>query len=464
MKRKTWPVVFLGLLFLLLGACGTATQSQGDTAEPVIAQREKIPAAEPDLRETGELVIWTIKPYTDKAVELYQQLYPEIAVRTREFTNFDEYYMALYQEIQAEDAPDLLFLYPREFTQKDYGKNEAYGDIQQLMDSGKLLDLTPVMEEDERFDSALLQAPAMEACRYRGGQYVFPWSLEYTGAMLYAQESMESVGFQPESITDTSTLIEELCRIRPEAQKNGNFTSMLGVPSDSKLEWLFRQSQIQLVDDETDTVLPEPEALQTFCQQVKKLLYDGESEPNNGEGFYADAPSAVRDGSVFLLNTGEEALHWSAIRTFDQPVGFTAKNAKGQTGAGLDLVLAIGSQGTNQANAWNFIKMIFEEEWSEAKLTAASPLKKASETEKEYRVSKADFAAQMMCGFGAPLSAEEEAAVQSLFEGCESCQLYSKERYRLFKNSMTPYFEGEKEYDACAADLRQALKSSLEEN
>ena len=255
--KKVPKRLLVAVLLMTLLLSGCCVQEENTTVSPEVVAREPIPQGEISLRETDQLVSWSFMdlPYF---VELYEEKYPEIQVENV-VMDVNAYQKKLYEGFEEGETPDIIFLQPDLFFQKDDGETGYYEDIQQLFDSGKLLNLKRLVEEDAGFEGTECLEAAFAACEYRGGLYGIPASLDGRNFLLSGEETLKRVGYEAEQVEDAASLFRELVRVRPRAREQEGFVSMLDFPGEKKLECLFRASQVPLIDYESGTVLPEGE-------------------------------------------------------------------------------------------------------------------------------------------------------------------------------------------------------------
>lgn len=451
------------LAALLLSGC--CVQEENTTVSPAVVAREPIPQGEISLRETDQLVIWSFMdlPYF---VELYEEKYPEIQVENV-VMDVNAYQKKLYEGFEEGETPDIIFLQPDLFFQKDDGETGYYEDIQQLFDSGKLLNLKRLVEEDAGFEGTECLEAAFAACEYRGGLYGIPASLDGRNFLLSGEETLKRVGYEAEQVEDAASLFRELVRVRPRAREQEGFVSMLDFPGEKKLECLFRASQVPLIDYESGTVLPEGEQLREYCDALKAFLYEDSGEPNNDFGEeYLGQFSMVIEGRTLFLGYGANPPGHALVKWGDKPVAFVFPTFAGKAGASVANLWGIPQGSANQQNAWNFIKLMLTEE-GQLKCNGAPMRRSYSEEGQETllksasnkRGIKAFYQIEEEIG---ELSEEEKENIVELLTGVQECSVYSMEQYRIFKSSMTPYFTGEADYEECVEQLKEKLIAYLE--
>ncbi len=494
MKRLLCILLCLCLVLSLCACGGEESLEDLPLVEPVTVEREEIPSHEANLEDTDKLIIWASPRLTEEK-EAFQKLYPDVKVETwsaekvLQSKNGTYFPKSLADGTGNYEMPDLILW--SDSWLWTYGLTEdSFLDIYHLMDSGALLDLKPLMENDPDFDESLYDARAMEACRYRGGQYLMPLQINSGDRTLLAsQETLTDLGFDLGQATDAFSFLEE-CRTLewPDSMKS-TFTEALSGRYFQSIfyetpQWrsIFDACDVPLVDHEAGIVLPDEKKFRALCQTWKKLFYSERKERDNGyTGTNGDEIKRLTEReSLFAMIPVQGYYSPCALKATDTPVMMGFPNADGGVTGEVALSAGICALGKNQKNAWNFLKFLMGEEGQK---TAVQPpysdwwniaeqgelpvhLRTQEEyiqwlLEKTYADTTSDKG-KASYGYGEELTEEEKAMAAQAAEDLTVLRLPSLELYLLFVEHMKSYFVGESDYMACVETLQEALAKYLQ--
>lgn len=461
MKRIIGLMLAVSLL-LPLCACGEAEEPV-PSIEPVVAERKEIPQRELDLTPTDELVVWGYSHSfdLDQVLDGYAAAHPEITIKRVVSPSIEEYRDLVLGETP-EEAPDVLFIFPELFGNDE--KRYPDWDARRIMDSGKLADLTPLLEENPLPVDTELYRAALEACRYRGGIYLMPWMLKFDSLFLSGQERLEELEFSSEAAESTQGFLREMIRIRPKATELG-YDDLLCMPWWKKQERLFQISDLPLIDWDTGTVFPQGiQPIYDYCGAVKEFFYGQQAESNQTGNVSEMFPEMIKNRETLWYCSNAELLGgWMAIESFDRPQGYILPDWQGKRAGTLSIAVGIGSQGKNQKNAWDFIRYLFTDPEQQRIVTLYNCLEVLEQWD-QYIARADEFypTVEMNYGMAAPMSEESRAQLSELNASVETVKIESGSLYRLFQETMEPYFQDEASFATCAEALKEALVAYCE--
>ncbi len=491
MKRLSCVLLCLCLVLPLCACGGEKSLEDLPPVEPVTVEREEIPDHEANLEDTDKLIIWALSPLTEEK-EAFQKLYPDVKVETWYAENVLQSKNGTYFPKSLADGtgnyemPDLILW--SDCWLWTYGLTEdSFLDIYHVLDSGALLDLKPLMENDPDFDESLYDARAMEACRYRGGQYLMPLQISSGDRTLLAsQEALTDLGFDLEQATDSFSFLEE-CRTLdwPDSMKS-TFTEAISTRYFQSIfyetpQWrsIFDACDVQLVDHETGTVLPDEKKFRALCETWKKLFYGEREEECEGyTGHNGDEIQRLTERKgLFAMIPLQGYYSPCALKVTDTPVMMGFPNADGGVTGEIAMSAGICALGKNQKNAWNFLKLLMGEEgqktddWSNIAGHGSLPVHLTIQKEyiqdrleQTYSETTSTENKGVAYGYGEALTEEEKAMAAQAAEDLTVLRLPSQEPFLLFVEHMEPYFAGESDYMACVETLQEALTKYLQGN
>ncbi len=469
MKGKIGKLIITWALMLaMLCACTTPAEPTEPPTEiePLVVQQEPIPQPEISLEETDELIIYTANGMFKSAVKEFQELHPEINVRF-EFVSTEDVIAYLSGERKLKFTPDILSIEPPTFTTDS--KEGYYQDVQKVIDDGCLLNLQPLMEQDETFDSENYIKGALESGQYRNGQYLLPFSVIQYYYLISDQKQLDEIGYRSENVIDSTTFLEELARVRPAAYEKGNYQGMISEfgGSRSAVDQIFQYTGLKLIDTDTGTILPEPEKLYRLCRAIKTFYYGDMGEQSCTWNFGSDdIYRQLSKGSSYFSNVRFfGAGLWSRMKGGGmEPVITEMRNMDGEKLAYAYMdVIGISAQSKNQRNAWSFCRYLLDN-WE--KNEQGLPIRKeAFERGLDQLLDQAEELGQAITQTSAekflPLTEEERESFKAAFRGAETGAIYSEKQSLMFEECMEPYFKGEADFDSCARALQESLKKYM---
>ncbi len=286
MKRKArWRMAGLVVMLAMLCACAApAEPTPAPLPDPIIAEQPPIPQGEVNLEETDELVVWSTNNALENAVDKFKEKYPEIKVEVHIFGDGDRSFQSYVAgTANLRSTPDVVCFNPLLFA--DWCDLEEISnmpqDVQQFLDTGVLLDLTPIIEQDETFDKSHYFEPILDAGNYRGGQYLIPFEVYFYCFLNANQDLLDEVGYKPENVLNAVSFLKELSRIHPELEKNENYKTMFmissGLQLKSPIKEMLQLTNMEMIDYKEGIILPEEEQFRDYCAALKEFLY-GETE------------------------------------------------------------------------------------------------------------------------------------------------------------------------------------------
>lgn len=149
------------------------------------------------IKTTESLTICTEPEYTpiiNTLISCYNKVYPEVEFKILTLPSEAEEREAAIKRIQTQtmagEGPD-IFLLPAQYESDDIESREPlFSNINKVMSSGVLLDLTPYLEEDKSFQRENYQKAILQSGVYEGKQYVLP--LCYQIPVLFLKENVAS--------------------------------------------------------------------------------------------------------------------------------------------------------------------------------------------------------------------------------------------------------------------------------
>ncbi len=460
-----WVIIFC----TLLTACTSA-----ETVEPLMVEQKPIEQNQVSFEETGELVIARENGATgdDAIIDLFRREHPEITVRTvywSEIAGQDSIPQNWTESGAVIEFPDVIQLRDQNtITYTQGGKQDnIIGDVYQLMDSGVLLDLTELVEQDETLDLSAYDSAAMAAGIYRGGRYFLPVSYQGTvGSMVLSMgEQLDQWGFNRESLENMNLLLPELGRVRKETGiEQPLVCASYYLEEDQWRAHLLQASGVVLIDRESGIILPEVEKFREFCDSWKSFFYDGEMlKPLAVDDNLMQAKRIYDAAAILELTEISSAFDYLAVGARGEMVLEPLYGVDGRIHGEIQDGFAICTYGKNQKNAWTFLKFMLSQQVQNSGQISGLPVMKDSQQRclEEIVTQGGRLAQYFHEKEPVPLSTEQVRELLEKATAVNDCGFISMPVYRAFEKEMSPYFSGQQNFETCAKALQQALKSYL---
>ena len=447
---KKFFILFCFIL-IFLSACTSAKK----IAEPTLPV---------NLRQSNELRLclpgyqYLANPYM-RAVNVYKQKYPDVEVILEIIGDPDEYpsdgseYIKhIRNGIADGSGPDIIlttFLY----------------DFYDLADDGAFLNLSHIMENDEEFDIGDFNENVINAGIYRGARYVMPLSYE-TNILLTDKKALERINFDLSRDTDFFSFFTEIVNCLPYAKDNPAFKRMF---NEMLAGSLVNAAGLTIYDRENKNLLPLDDKTREFCEAYKpyyktdiKEIYDF------GYGF-----ELIPAGDFYFeKHYGSQNIFYNYSRLKDlgfDPAFTAVRTMDGGLSARINDSLAIRYGAKNEANAWNFVKMMLSETIQYARVGWGQGFWGDPVNNKAFsrqideilrRGENIGFWSEERGGyqlFCPEIPDEEKAPYRELHEAVTNCTIGNAAIESYFFHHMTPFFEDVKSYEECINDFISAM-------
>lgn len=266
MKKKAFCFVLLSaaVLCLLCGCHGSRKTNKFD-----------IPR-EFDSEKKYEITFWakndTNKTQTgiyQKAIEDFQELYPNITVKIRLYTNYGDIYNDVITNIATKTTPNVCITYPDHIATYLTGSNVVIPLDDLFSDKKYGLGGSELRFESVSFDEIISQY--LEECRFDGGCYAIPF-MRSTEACYINKTYVEALGYTVPDVL-TWDFIWEVSDAAAKKYADGNYIlngQKVMIPfiyksTDNMMIQLLKQNNADYSTPEGDVLL--------FNETAKKLLY-----------------------------------------------------------------------------------------------------------------------------------------------------------------------------------------------
>lgn len=432
-----------------------------DTADPIT------------LEASNELIIYV--PGHDSghrrfvaAIQIFGNRFPDVnliveSVGDRDDWDNKAYIQRVGTELMAGMGPDVILTH-------------FFEDIHKTMDSGVFLNLSPLWHRDAGFGHREQLNPAvMDAGIYKGQRYLIP--LSYNINLVMGERGLlESVGFDTDGDWGITPFFNALSASLPAARANPMFRIAMSLH-----DTFFRNGNptgIPIVDFEQGIVLPEEAALRAFTEAYKPFW----GERVDWVDYSLPYELWRKESPEYWFQQETTLFHYEAtpvqiflyysrfIHYNGDPVVNALRNPNGETHATVRQSVAIRAGSPNYANAWEFIKILLEEDTQYGRigdidswgLGGGIPVNMATVNRQVNEVLRTALGVGFY--FEQPaLTQEQKEPIRDLLIGVSSASLPNQTEINFYIEAMEPYIRGEQSLDAAMEELGRRLRIYLSE-
>lgn len=473
MKRRLLPLL-LCLALLLLSACGgTATGSEtapsaGDPSGPPAAPGTQPSAAEPLQEPTDSLTVYIgdvlSYQYLDRMERIFAQSHPDVTleITTISFTDTTAA-TKLAAELAAGRGPDLYI-----------GIGDEFKDFYKALNTGAFCDLTPYLENMERFDRSNYVENIFDAGMYRGKLYFVPLTWSYPG-VITTQEALDKAGIAPESLGTFSGFMQA-ARNFSDANDGVSAFYERGIGP-----YFLQNMDISYLNYETSEVSVDTAEFREMIDAYK-LIYAQDWTGLESEGtvsYGGETAFSLRNGNHIFTNssynlglsidldinqdfccfTGRETALLLPLPTMD-----------GIIDARLNLIAAINANSKNKANAADLIELLLQENLQKEISVFSIPVHITAIQGKVAEAQTLPAGGTKHIGSGGEVIAESKNITQEEAEylveklsHVDQAHVLLYSVLELIFNDMEPYFKDEQTYEACLQRLQLDLTIYISE-
>lgn len=464
--RRISVVFMLTFVFsMILSACQTAEKISDssmmdeptDTSAVVLEDRV-------ELEESKELVIYRfplLGEQMDFAVEQYKKRYPDVEVEYRDFGNasdpnaVEQFAEILQGELAAGKGPDIVVA-PTYAISSDFSKTE---------NTGIFLDLRGKLTQDAELsmDTFVDGWLAIDG----GGEQQCFVPLSYETRVLFTDQAvLQKNGVEIEMLSDPTGFLSAVDQWMGTKEANMTLWEAHSYGLWLVLPWCG----VDVVDYENHTLNLNEDFQNTM--ELYKCLYDGDMVKPQSEGWndpYVNAYSgeAGRNLSqgmhLFLLGQGNQ-LAITEFRAIEEETRMMLPfpSCTGKNVAEVCDVACLNATSKNTENAYNFLKILLSEN-VQAKWNSF-PVNKNALSSAITESASAQYTDDMGNVLTTPLTVEEKKQYITLTtENLEWHLPVADGVSNIIWETMEPYFQDVKTYDACLQELESRLTIYLDE-
>lgn len=389
-----------------------------------------------------------------KAVEKFQELYPEINLKFErvDFTDpqgFSAYYDKLATEVMSGRGPDVFWI-------------SSSFDIPKMMQAGVFADMKFYFESDSDFHKEEYNNEILYGGQPDGKQYLIP--INYSVPFFITEQStIDKMGISIDR-DNYKALAEKIMKGITEFHGSGSYISNINLPINfpdySGLQFIdFNSKEITIDTSETKELY---EINQHFLQNIKPTGYS-----MGGSGFY----SQLKNGNTMFIDCTNSLddllLQYRLLLNDTKPVVFPWRNIDGGLSAKVAECIAVRNNSLNKRNAYNFIKIMLSPDiqtLSNNIFRLSIPV--SNQAVENILIANTVESIEQFADVGSvklpALSKDFIIAFKSyLSEVC--LENYSNRGEIILKEEMQPYMDGESDYRQCMEKAVSKLEIYMSE-
>ena len=422
------------------------------------------------IENTNELIIYVpgaqdMNRLVMNAIGRFRRQNPDVnviveTVGTRDDWAHEAYTQRVGVELMAGRGPDIILA-------------NLFDDPHSLMRNGMLMDLSYFWDNDGDFTHrGDLNATVMNAGVYRGRRYVAPLTFD-APILLTERGALESVGFDPDGDMNVIAFYNALGDAMPAAQGNPLFR----IATNMFFAYLSQgfSTGIPLVDFAGRAALPDADAIRGFSEAY---------QPFWGQFIDWEDPIWQRTNVETMLTRGTQLFHHHLQDPISQLFGysrltqlgyapmFTAiLNHQGELHATVTQSAAIRAGTPNYANAWDFIKVLLEENTQYARIGSMENFGLGFVVNNRAFERQVDEVLQTNMDVGTPegsirhqaLTAAQKQPFVDLVQSISAASLPNRTLGAIYMDAMDPFMQGRQSLDDAMEELARRLWFYLSE-
>jgi len=468
--------VGLLLLFVLTGCQSEPSlpepdnPSQSHDTTPADDNQETAPAGDNNIDEgplpaaTDKLLLY-IDPARittmEQAIAIFKDRFPDVDVEIHDFEGNQQdgdmgwtdrfiYTETLQDDLLVGNGPDLITFDVNDFL--DINKT--------IMNTDLFFDMEPLMQADPDFTYDDYVQSAFDAGMLHGRRLYIP--LNYMMFVFFTtEESLERNNLTLGSRPGFEELMEQAGNYCEAGEAGGDrrlFQMRLG------MDMIFPFSGRELLDYENYAVKVAGDDFRMIMEAFKRVY---ETDKNTTPAFASGADEEARmhldQQTLFTYHTSSNSFvgTYSAVSSVETPVWFPFPTQSGIPVAhNIDLA-AIRNNTPNVRNAYEFLKILLEEEMQNATLTPWYPVNIAALRARPFYYSENHTESYGAAFDGMPLTQVPDEVLDELVNyaiGARALQTFIPRYVRdMIYEEMTPFFKGNQDYEECLASLENRL-------
>lgn len=429
MRNRIFCLAFAFLMLLSLSACGRKTASEAGKLTLYVAQDE---------------TFWT------ESIEVFKTEKPNQEIEVVTFKTNDELETRLAAEIPAGGGPDVVLwcTYTSGF------------DMNRMAKAGNFLALDDLIAQDETFQSELYFRPVLDAGIIGGKQYIIPAAFHFP-TIVTTQEVFESTGLSKlESITMYEYLTAvnaEHERLKDDPDKAGLVYVYGGGFSDTAL-----YSGLLSFDYAAGTIQIEKDIFKEFTDFYKALEEDYK-KVSSMQSIRSLKPGAFSEKFSFLFSDFDPLSslggYCDGYLDYNQtPVYFGVDDYDGEYGriVNAGLALAVNKNTKNPELAYAFIRSVMDGPMHPIYRNVGKGLACCYSVNRSvctYYLSDTASKAGYKGNYGKYMF----PGINETLEHIGACRYRALDVAYILSDSFKPYFDDEKDFDACYDAMLNSL-------
>ncbi len=311
-------VLFLSIVCLATLLCGCSGQTKPSLT----------PESKGNDSVSGDITVYIGNYYVydyDSATKAFQDAFPNVKLNLLLFDTPEKYIKRVEQDMENDTLPDLIVT---------INAQDPY-DLGQLAVKGRLLDLLPLLEQDQGFHPEEYYTETFASGQFGGKQYILPVSFSLD-VVCSREQYYKDTGLQLEEGYTTADLFNGIVNFCDRFDANSEEYlypyPMLSLPSTAYYIDVLQMAGLELFDPETRTLsFPDnevPPDLMDFCAEYFYRQTDFFS--SQVIGYHPTGESSLmnyvsENAALFTLPVWMDPMRLFSIETLSQMKGQALK-------------------------------------------------------------------------------------------------------------------------------------------
>lgn len=402
-------------------------------------------------------------------LEIFEEQYPDVEVEYKDFGTFFEpdalqnYMDTLTTDLASGSGPDLIFSQSFEFK-----------DIHNIMDSGIFLDMNTLLENDKTLDKSLYNETVFNSGIYKNQCLYIPVSYNLL-TLTTTEEALDSAGIEFNNQTEYNNMLTSFTDFMAANKGSSDMTLLSSAVS---LERAFTPwNGVEPIDYENDKILTNTDEFKASMDFYKAFYsIDANLEIPDATSTCEGSMAVRNNKSLFIYNNDgvlSSFENFSSLLHDQTPIIRTFPSYDNKVVANSEYIAGIRSGSSNQANAYNFLKILLSEKFQKENgmyrytngVSMSIPVYKDAVREGILHWAEENGGVTAIDGsftYGM-LSEEDIQLLVDTYSNVDSCPPTNMKTEDFIWEEMEPYFNDEKAYDECIENLNNKLELYINE-
>jgi len=397
------------------------------------------------------LSLFGADPVYSQAEKMYEAKHPDVDIQIKVYSqgegsnlegDLEKYVNTTNTELLSGKGADLIAL-------------DVSGlPVDKYVDKQALVNLSELMKQDSKFDSAMYEMNILDGAKMRGGLYSMPLRF-FLDSLMGDAKAIQQSGV---TFDDSTWTWGEFSSVGQRLAASGGHTYSMGnTPPEQMLNNLFADNYTRVVQDEKRPTSFDANAFAQLMEQVKTMYADKvvtDAEVNAGDYFFA--PGLILSPEDYFVGP---AMFYQQGKIYRKPL------AAGQQAGGTFVMnknLGMNRSSKVQAEAWDFMKFLMSEEIQTLpELQGFSVNKKVNE--KTFKDLEDKGAIESPMGSTIPVRKTDIDMIKQMMGDATTPQRSESKIQSIIEEEAKAYYSGQKSAQAVADLVANRVTTYLNE-